>query len=323
VGAALVQPNRDWDPSQNPARSCGTSSTSSTAAFSEADRRGRVREGVCVPTTSSLLAVDGTTGAADAAAFARAVHGGRPFVGTAAVAAGILTPHDLRVRFTRILPGVHLARGATLDADGRVRAVALWAPPGSVIAGHAAALLHGEREVSEEMVHRVVDVYLSSSARTPRRIRVRRVHVPFRSEDVTVINGITCTSVGRTALDLARWEPHDVEAIVAVDALCNATGTPVSSVAAATRTLRGLHGRRRALALFDRCDHRADSPPETRLRLEYADSPLPDPELQVEIRDSTGFLSPPPTSATAASASPCSTTAVATSRASSGTGTPT
>jgi hypothetical protein len=75
-----------------------------------------------------------------------------------------------------------------------------------------------------------------------------------------------------------------------VDALCNATGTPVSSVAAATRTLRGLHGRRRALALFDRCDHRADSPPETRLRLEYADSPLPDPELQVEIRDSTGFL---------------------------------
>lgn len=225
----------------------------------------------------------------DGAAFARAVHGGRPFVGATAVAAGILTAHDLRVRFTRLLPGVHLARGATLDAAGRVRAVALWAPPGSVIAGHAAALLHGERRVSEELVGRAVDVYLSRSARVPRRIRVRRVRVPFRPEDVTRIDGITCTSVGRTALDLARWERCDEEAIVNVDALCNATETPVSSVVAAAQTLSGLHGRRRALALFDRCDHRADSPPETRLRLEYEDSPLPDPELQVEIRDSAGF----------------------------------
>lgn len=236
--------------------------------------------------SSQALVVD--TAAFSRAAFSRAVFGGRPFVGTAAVAAGILTPHDLQVRFTRLLPGVHLARGATLDAHGRVRAAMLWAPPGAVIAGHAAALLYDEPWFAEDAVRHTIDVYLPRFARAPRGIRVRQVRHPFGAADLAVEHGITCTSVARTALDLARWERDPVEAVAMVDSLCNTTGTRLPAVSAHARGLAGMHGRRRALEIFDRCDHRADSPPESRLRLEYEDSALPNPQLQLEIADSRG-----------------------------------
>ncbi|MDO5678594.1 MAG: hypothetical protein Q4G35_13950, partial [Propionibacteriaceae bacterium] len=212
---------------------------------------------------------------ADIGAFADAVFGGRPFVGTAAVAAGVLTAHDLRVRFTRVLPGIHLVRGAELDAHARVRAAALWAPPGAVVAGFAAALLHREPHLAEEAVHRVVDLYVPRAARAPRGIRVRQVRHPFRAGELIVVDGLTCTSPERTALDLARWERDPEEAIIAVDAVCNATSTPVARVGAHARELSGLHGRQRVLGLLPRCDHRTDSPPETRLRLRFEDSGMP------------------------------------------------
>lgn len=54
------------------------------------------------------------------------------------------------------------------------------------------------------------------------------------------------------------------------------------------RTLRGLHGLGRAFEILGQCDHRADSPPETRLRLSFLNSSLPMPEPQVAIADSFG-----------------------------------
>lgn len=229
-----------------------------------------------------------TRHATDPDTFARAVFGGRPFVGTAALDAGIITPHDLRVRFVRVLPGIHLAKGFAYDAPARVRAAWLWAPPDAVIAGHAAALLHGDRHVAPDQVHRAVDLYLPRSARAPREIRVRPLRSPLRPGEITEAGALRCTSVARTALDLARWQRDPLAAVIAVDAVCNATATPLDGVSRYADEMRGLHGRRRAVELFDRCDHRADSPRETRLRLILVDSPLPDPEPQVAITDSVG-----------------------------------
>lgn len=73
-----------------------------------------------------------------------------------------------------------------------------------------------------------------------------------------------------------------------VDSLCNATDTRVPVVSAHDRTLRGLHGRRRALEILGRCDHRADPPPGSRLRLEFEESTLPTPRVQLAISDSRG-----------------------------------
>lgn len=224
----------------------------------------------------------------DAGAFADAVFSGRPFVGSAAVKAGIITPHDLRVRFTRMLPGIYQTRGVEPDAAARVRAAWLWAPPGTALAGSAAALLHGDRIVASEEARSVVDLYLPRTARAPRGIRIHPLRKPLGCADLIEVAHMRCTSVERTALDLARWGRDPTRAIVAVDAVCNATETPVETVARHARTLRGLHGLGSALEMLAHCDHRADSPSETRLRLIFLTSSLPKPEPQVKIADSCG-----------------------------------
>lgn len=226
--------------------------------------------------------------AVDSGAFADAIFSGRPFVGTAAIDAGIITPHDLRDRFRRLLPGIYQATGFISDAPARVRAAWLWAPPGAALAGSAAALLHGDRRVAAEEVLTTVDLYLPRTARAPRGIRIHPLRRPLEEADLTEVGLMRCTSVSRTALDLARWHRDPMAAIIAVDAVCNATKTPVETVADHARTLRGIHGLGHAVGVLSRCDHRADSPPETRLRLRFLDSPLPNPEPQVKIADSAG-----------------------------------
>lgn len=221
-------------------------------------------------------------------AFADAIFSGRPFVGTAAINAGIITPHDLRVRFDRQLPGIYRATGFAPDAPSRVRAASLWAPPGAALAGSAAALLHGDRRVAAEEVLSVVDLYLPRTARAPRGIRIHPLRGPLGEADLAEVGRMRCTSVSRTALDLARWHRDPTTATVAVDAVCNAAGTPIEVVRGHARTLRGLHGFGSALKLLDQCDHRADSPPETRLRLSFLHSSLPTPEPQVKIADASG-----------------------------------
>lgn len=229
-----------------------------------------------------------TRATADTDAFAAAVFSGRPFVGAAALAAGVVSEHELRTRFRRVLPGIHLSTGFAYDASARVRAAWLWAPPGAMIAGAAAALLHGDRQVAPDEVHRAVDLYLPRTVRAPHGIRIHSLRQPLRTTELATLDSMPFTAVGRTALDLARWHHDPLRAAIAVDAVCNVTRTPVTAIEEYARTTKRIHGRRRALKLLERCDHRADSPRETRLRLIIRDSPLPDPEPQVAIADSAG-----------------------------------
>lgn len=226
--------------------------------------------------------------AVDSDAFAAAVFGGRPFVAAAALEIGIVSDHELRTRFTRVLPGIHLVTGSAYDVLARIRAAWLWAPRGAVIAGAAAALLHGERQVAPEEINRGIDLYLTQAARAPDGIRIRRLRRPLESADVTERTSMRCTTVGRTAVDLARWHSDPLQATIAVDAVCNATRTPVARVADYASSTPGLHGKRHVQRILDQCDHRADSPRETMLRLIIRDSPLPTPEPQVQIADSAG-----------------------------------
>ncbi|GLB64194.1 hypothetical protein NCCP2495_20730 [Dietzia sp. NCCP-2495] len=226
--------------------------------------------------------------AADSDAFADAVFRGRPFVGAAAQAAGIVTEHELRTLFRRVLPGIYQFEGFDCDVYTRVRSAWLWAPRGAILAGPAAALLHGEYQVAPVHAFRSVDLCLPHSVRAPNGIRIRRLRQPLTSADISERHAMRCTSPERTALDLARWTRDPLAATIAVDALCNVTGTPATDVERIAHSTSGLHGRRRALYVLGRSDHRADSPRETRVRLIIADSSLPQPDLQVNIADSAG-----------------------------------
>ncbi|MFN3340165.1 MAG: endonuclease domain-containing protein [Dietzia sp.] len=96
------------------------------------------------------------------------------------------------------------------------------------------------------------------------------------------------TSAARTAIDVARWEDDDETAIAKIDSVCNRSRIDVCEVGALATDLRGLHGLQRVRRLLQWCDQRADSPPETRLRLLIVRSELPDPIPQVEIYNEYG-----------------------------------
>lgn len=215
---------------------------------------------------------------------------GSPFVRRAALEAGVVTDSVLKRAFVRLAPQIYVADWVKDDPMVRIRAVAMWAPEGAVIAGAAAALLHGEKWVSSRAVAKSVDIYLPDIRRVPGIARYRRCRSGLPAEQTVTIKGIRCTSVARTAVDLVRWDPDDVDAVVAVDALCNATRTPVAEIEEFAREVTRLHNLARVRELLRLCDHRADSPPETRFRLLLRRSPLPDPELQVRIENRFGVL---------------------------------
>ena len=212
----------------------------------------------------------------------------RPFIGSDALAAGRVTKHALRSTYRRIFPDVYTEASAPVDALTRVRAAALWAPPGSVVCGLAAAHLHGERWYSPESLVGEVDIYTVGPTHSPLGVRTRRLRNSLPSGQRDVRSGIACTSVARTAIDIARWEDDDERAIAKVDAVCNRARMDVSEVRALASTLSGLHGLRRVRDLLRECDHSADSPRETRLRLILNRSTLPNPIPQLVIYNEHG-----------------------------------
>lgn len=211
-----------------------------------------------------------------------------PFRGSAALASGRLTRHALYTAHRRIFPDVYVGAGEPVTADILVSAASLWAPAGSVICGLAAARVHGERYYSPEALLREVDVYTLVSTRPPSGIRTRLLRTPLPSRQVHVVGGVTVTSIARTAIDVARWEDDDERAIAKVDAVCNRSRTEVSEVRALASELAELHGLRRVRKLLGSCDHRADSPRETRCRLLLTRSQLPAATPQVTIYNEYG-----------------------------------
>ncbi|WP_291079473.1 DUF559 domain-containing protein [Dietzia sp. UBA5065] len=212
----------------------------------------------------------------------------RPFIGSEALAAGRVTTHSLRSAHRRIFPDVYCRASGPIDPTTLVSAAALWAPSGSVVAGLAAARLHGERWYSPESVRREVDIYTLGPTHAPRGVRARRLRSALPGAQLHVCEGITVTSVARTAVDVARWEDDDERAIAKIDALCNRTQTDVSEVRSLASSLGGLHGLRRVRGLLRDADHRADSPRETRLRLILGGAELPVPIPQLIIYNEYG-----------------------------------
>jgi len=212
---------------------------------------------------------------------------GRPFVGSAALTDGSLTSHRLRSGYRRLFPDVYIDAGAPVDPFALVEAAHLWAPAGTVLGGMAAALMHRERWYAADAVRHTVDAYIVGTVHAPRGIRLRRLRRPLPSSQVTTTSGLLVTTPARTAIDVGRWEPHDDRAIAKIDAVCNRSRVHVDEVRALAAELRGVHGLNRVRGLLPWCDRRADSPPETRLRLMLVRAGFP-PTPQLVIRNQYG-----------------------------------
>ena len=208
-----------------------------------------------------------------------------PFLGSAAVAAGLLTPAQLRgPRFRRLFRGVYVERTVVVDHHTLCRAAALLLPPGTALSHRSAALLHNADVLARGQP---VEVTAQTGPRSQAGLVV--VRSPLGPGDLWCRRGLPVTSPLRTAFDLARG-PNLVAAVVGVDALLlQRVVRPDALTAYVEEHTRwqGIGAARRAIVLARAC---VESPMETRLRLLAVLGGLPEPVVQFEVFDRAGRL---------------------------------
>ena len=191
---------------------------------------------------------------------------------------------------------VHVTRGiwrpseSVADLAGRCAALLNAVPPGTVVAGLAAARLHGLWlpdvcvEPIELILRREVAVprEISHSVRAEIRGRRRRL----APDEWTIVDGIPLTSEARTWLDLCeRLSLPDL--IAAGDSALrgDATMDELRDLLARARHRRGVVRARAALPLLD---PRSRSRPESHMRYAVISGGLPAPRVNLPIFDQLG-----------------------------------
>jgi hypothetical protein len=208
---------------------------------------------------------------------------GAPFIGSEAVAAGALTPYELRSRFRAIHRDVYVAHGIELTAIVRAQAAWLWSRRRGVVAGNSASALHGARWVDAN--RRAELIYENRHA--PQTIRTWSD--PIEDDEASFVDRVKVTNPVRTALDLACRYPID-RAVAAIDALARATDLKMADVELLADRYQGRRGIRRARVALTLVDAGAESPRESWLRLILLRAGFPVPQTQIPVYDEYGQL---------------------------------
>jgi Transcriptional regulator, AbiEi antitoxin/Protein of unknown function (DUF559) len=183
-------------------------------------------------------------------------------------------------RLTRIHRGVYAVGHGRLTGQGRWMAAVLAYGDGAVLSHRSAAALHGIRPTSR----RNIDVTVPSPSARPRPgIDVHR-SATLTPADVTVVDGIPCTSVARTLLDLGEVvDERGVEkAVDQADVLRLFDLRAVEEVLSRADGRRGAPVLRRVLAEYDG-PTLTDEELEERFFAICRESGLPKPAVNVWI----------------------------------------
>nr|WP_090275616.1 hypothetical protein [Mycolicibacterium komanii]CRL68621.1 hypothetical protein CPGR_01193 [Mycolicibacterium komanii] len=202
----------------------------------------------------------------------------QPFLGSEAIDTGRLTRGQLRWNNTAILPRVYAPNDAERTVHSNAVAAWLWTGRRGVIAGRAAAAIHGAKWVDAATPIEVI------TAHTRRRAGVIVREERLGTDEITYVGELPVTGPARTAWDLARHLPRDT-AVAHLDALSAATGLTADDALDLSGRYRGARGVRRVRAALGLMDAGAQSPEETRLRLLLIDAGLPAPRTQIRLSD--------------------------------------
>jgi hypothetical protein len=205
-----------------------------------------------------------------------------PFRGSEAVAAGTLTPYELRSRYVALHKDVYVQRDVQLTAQLRAKALWLRSRGRGVLAGYSAAALHGSRWIGEDLPAAIIH---ANSRRAP---GVQTWEDRIEPDEICVVDGMRVTTPERTALDLASRYPMDA-AVAAVDALVQATDLRLEDVELLVDRYRGRRGIKAARAALDLVDGGAQSPKETWLRLLLVKAGFPRPQTQIAVCNEWGW----------------------------------
>lgn len=206
------------------------------------------------------------------------------FLGSAAVAEGLVRPDDLRRRHQRLLQGVYATRGLPFDHDTKARGAALVLPPGAAIGGLSALGWFGEPMLGP--VDRVtVITTVGEKWRGPRELRVHSSDLA--PADVLVdLRDVPVTDPWRTAWDVAALEPLPT-AVAAWDMLAHRGSLDLGGFASWVAGRAGVWGVTRVRAVLGLTDARAESFPESRVRVACVRDGLT-PAVQYVVRDDDG-----------------------------------
>lgn len=212
----------------------------------------------------------------------------RVFRGTDAVARNLLTDNQLRSSaWVRVRHNVYA--DARLDHDHRLACTAtgIWLPDGAAIAGPSAAYLYGVEHAASyaDDVH----VLTAPDRRVEPMSGVRVHHHPVSDDEIVSVDGTTRTTPSRTAWDVAVWLDL-IPAVAIVDGLLALNLVDLGGLRGLAESRRGQRGARRAARVFDLADGRAQSPPESVLRVRLVLAGLPRPEPQHPVALANGSV---------------------------------
>jgi hypothetical protein len=205
----------------------------------------------------------------------------RPFSRAQARAAGIRLREILGPEFHRILYDSYVSATVPITTRLRARAALDISVPGSYISHQTAAELWGG------LVPACSDVHVTVPGEAPRTRRQGiKAHSTRGSTKTSTLQGLAIASPTQTFLDLA-CSLDLVELVVLGDSLVKAKRvTPEDLVAAASEWVGNGVVRARRAARFARKG--VDSPKETRLRMLLVLAGLPEPTVNVIIRNPDG-----------------------------------
>lgn len=204
-----------------------------------------------------------------------------PFIGSEAVAAGTLTKTQLTTRCRRMFADVYVPRDLEVDATVRAKAGWLWTRRRGVVAGFAAAALHGSRWVDDRLVVQLIH----DNRRNPPGLQTHRDRID--DNEIVLVAGMPVTSPARTALDLGCWYPT-MSAVAGIDALARATDVDAADIELLASRYPGRRGVARARQAIELFDAGAQSPKESWLRVVLVQAGLPRPRTQIRVRDEFG-----------------------------------
>ncbi len=205
-----------------------------------------------------------------------------PFLRAEAKSLGVSDRSLRSARFRTIFPGVVVSSTIPDTVVVRARAALLLAPEGGVISHFTAARLWGGRVPDNEWTH------ISFMRDVRFRVKGIRPHRYRRRLDVKKWHAVPVTSPEQTFCDMARWLGL-VDLVALGDSLVRKnrfsphhlvsyaegwSGQFKSDVVAAARLVRG----------------RVDSSPESAVRLLMVLAGLPEPDIDIHIRDADGHL---------------------------------
>ncbi len=156
----------------------------------------------------------------------------------------LMTEYRMRTEYRRVLRGVWVRADVEPDFGVMGQAAAVAFPDGT-LCGWSAAHLWGNTALPRD---RRPEIAVPIDGRRHDGVHVRRMQL--QDDHVTVVDGLRCTTLSRTAIDLARFSERD-DAVAALDVMTRLR----SGLPAAMRTeLRGWENHWASTKPIAQCD---------------------------------------------------------------------